>query len=72
MIEAQAAMRCALECALADQGCDVILCRAVPGKTHGIGDLAQGRWSPAFKRVLADILEHTALVVGQQDIVHTY
>lgn len=72
MIETQAAMGCAFECTLANKGGDVILGRAVAGETQRVGNLAQSRWSSAFKRVLADIFQYTALVVGQQEFVHTY
>lgn len=65
-------MGCAFECTLANKGGDVILGRAVPGKTERIGNLAQGWWSSAFKRVLVDVFQYTALVVGQQEFVHTY
>ena len=65
-------MRDALQRALAFERLDVVLGRAVPGKTQGIGNLAQGGRAAALGHMLADVVQHPALVLGELEFVHTY
>jgi len=72
MMKTQAAMRHPFQGALAHQGLDIILGRAVAGEAECFGNLAQGWCTSALGHVLADMLQHAALIVGQLEFVHTY